>query len=127
MGNMPKKILIVEDDALIAELLLDNIEGLGYTTFVAYDGETGWALAKKETPDLVIQDIGLPSMDGITLCQLIKSKSTTKHARIIMLTGKKMVGDMENAFTAGADAYINKPFEWSRVLKHIQKLLGETV
>lgn len=124
---MPKKILIVEDDALIAELLLDNIEGLGYTTFVAYDGETGWALAKKETPDLVIQDIGLPSMDGITLCQLIKSKSTTKHARIIMLTGKKMVGDMENAFTAGADAYINKPFEWSRVLKHIQKLLGETV
>ena len=122
-----KKILIVEDDVLVAELLLDNIKDLGYKTFVAYDGETGWALAKKEKPDLIIQDIGLPDIDGITLCQYVKSNDSTKHARVIMLTGKKMVGDMEDAFQAGADAYVNKPFEWDRVLRHIQKMLGPDV
>lgn len=126
-GNVPKKILIVEDDVLVAELLVDNISSMGYKTLVAYDGETGWKLTQKEKPDLVIQDIGLPEMDGITLCGLIKKTDATKQARIIMLTGKKKVADMEDAFKAGADAYVNKPFDWDRMLAHIRKLLGPEV
>jgi len=124
---VPKKILIVEDDVLVAELLINNIESLGCKTFIAYDGETGWELAKKEKPDLIIQDIGLPRMDGITLCKLIKSKDSTKQIPVIMLTGKRMVSDMEDAFKAGADAYVNKPFDWDRMLSHIRKILGPDV
>ncbi|OGR42198.1 MAG: hypothetical protein A2X28_09275 [Elusimicrobia bacterium GWA2_56_46] len=124
---MSKKILVVEDDVLVAELLINNIESLGCRTLIAYDGETGWELAKKEKPDLIIQDIGLPRMDGITLCKLIKSKDGTKQIPVIMLTGKRMVADMEDAFKAGADAYVNKPFDWDRMLSHIRKILGPDV
>ena len=123
-GNVPKRILVVEDDLLVAELLTANLENLPYKVYVAYDGETGWAIAQKELPDLVIQDIGLPNMDGFVLCKLIKSRNTTRHARIIMLTGKNLIGEMEKAFQCGADAYVNKPFVWERMLAHIQKLMG---
>ncbi|MFA7009080.1 MAG: response regulator [Elusimicrobiales bacterium] len=124
---MPKKILVVEDDLQVAELLVSNLESLNCKVLVAYDGETGWELAQKEQPDLVIQDLGLPNMDGFALCKLIKNKSTTRHARVIMLTGKTLVGDMENAFQGGADAYVNKPFVWDRMLQHIRKLLGPEI
>lgn len=123
--NKSKKILVVEDDKAVAELLLANIEGLDCEVFVAYDGETGWEIAKKESPDLVIQDLGLPDMTGITLCKLIKSNIKTKHARVIMLTGNQNVGDMEDCFKAGADAYVNKPFNWDHVLRHIQKFMPD--
>jgi len=123
---MPKTILIVEDEALIATVLSARLESLGYKVFAAHDGEEGLALAKKEHPDLAILDIGLPRLDGNTLCELIKAESTLKNVRIIMLTGKKLVGDMETAFKSGAEVYVNKPYDWSRLLGHIKKLLGET-
>ena len=121
---MAKKILIVEDEDLIAKVLSIRLEGLGYEVFTAFDGEEGLEAVKKEKPDLIILDIGLPRMDGNTLCEVIKSGEATKHTKIIMLTGKRLVGDMESSFSAGADFYVNKPYEWSRLLGHIQKLIG---
>jgi DNA-binding response OmpR family regulator len=121
---MAKKILIVEDEDLIAQVLSIRLEGLGYKVVTASDGEEGLAAVKKEKPDLVILDIGLPRIDGNTLCELIKTGEATKAVRVIMLTGKRLVGDMENAFSAGADFYVNKPYEWPRLLGHIQKLIG---
>lgn len=121
---MSKKILIVEDDVLVAELLKDNLESLPYKLFVAYDGQAGLDLVRKEKPDLVILDIGLPQINGFTLCKYIKTTDSTKHARVIMLTGKKTVGDIDDSYQAGADAYVNKPFDWDRLLVHIQKLMG---
>ena len=123
---MSKKILIVEDEDLIAKVLCMRLEGLGYKVVVASDGEEGLELAKKEKPDLAILDIGLPRIDGNTLCELIKAEPSTKGTRIIMLTGHKLVGDMEMAFKSGAEIYVNKPYEWDRLLGHIKKLLGET-
>ena len=121
---MAKKILVVEDEALIANVLSIRLTGLGYKVVTAYDGEEGLAAVKKEKPDLVILDIGLPRIDGTTLCELIKAGAATRKIRVIMLTGKRLVGDMENAFSAGADFYVNKPYEWPRLLAHIQKLIG---
>ncbi|OGS28774.1 MAG: hypothetical protein A2218_11450 [Elusimicrobia bacterium RIFOXYA2_FULL_53_38] len=123
---MSKKILIVEDEELIAKVLCIRLEALGYKVAVANDGEEGLDMAKREKPDLAILDIGLPRIDGNTLCGLIKAEPDTKNTRIIMLTGKKLVGDMEVAFKSGAEVYVNKPYEWSRLLGHIKKLLGET-
>lgn len=121
---MAKKILIVEDEDLIAQVLSIRLEGLGYKVVTASDGEEGLAAVRKEKPDLVILDIGLPRIDGTTLCELIKADAATKAVRIIMLTGKRLVGDMENAFSAGADFYVNKPYEWPRLLGHIRQLIG---
>ena len=124
---MVKKILIVEDENLIAKVLSIRFENLGYKVTVAYDGEAGLAAVKKEKPDLVMLDIGLPKIDGNMLCELIKTDAALKHIKVVMLTGKRLVGDMENAFQAGADLYVNKPYEWERLLAQIQKLLGPAV
>lgn len=121
---MAKKILIVEDEALIAKVLSIRLECLGYKVFTAFDGEEGLAAVRKEKPDLVILDIGLPRIDGNTLCELIKGGAAGKETRVIMLTGKRLVGDMESAFAAGADFYLNKPYEWTRLLRYVKTLIG---
>ncbi|HNW43559.1 MAG TPA: response regulator [Elusimicrobiales bacterium] len=120
---MSKKILIVEDENLIAKVLSIRFENLGHKVFVAADGEAGLALVKKEKPDLVMLDIGLPKIDGNTLCELIKTDADLKHIKVVMLTGKSLLGDMENAFHAGADLYVSKPYDWARLLAQLQKLL----
>jgi len=121
---MAKKILIVEDEDLIAKVLAIRLEGLGYKVVTAFDGEEGLSAVKKERPDLVILDIGLPKIDGNTLCELIKTDPSTKGIRVIMLTGKRLVGDMETAFSNGADFYINKPYDWARFLERVKQLIG---
>lgn len=123
MGNA-KKILVVEDEDLIAKVLAIRLEGLGYKVVTAFDGVEGLDAVRKEKPDLVILDIGLPKLDGNTLCEMIKTDAATKHIRVIMLTGKRLVGDMESAFSAGADFYINKPYEWQRLQDKIKQLIG---
>lgn len=121
---MAKKILIVEDEDLIAKVLSIRLEALGYKVSIAVDGEEGLDAVRKQKPDLVVLDIGLPRIDGNTLCELIKTSADTKDVKVIMLTGKRLVGDMENSFKAGAEVYMNKPYEWPRLLAHIEKLIG---
>lgn len=119
-----KKILIVEDEDLIAKVLAIRLEGLGYKVATAADGEEGLAAVRKEKPDLVILDIGLPRIDGNTLCEMIKTAPETKGVKVIMLTGKRLVGDMEKAFSSGADFYINKPYDWGRFMERVKQLIG---
>ncbi|OGS11871.1 MAG: hypothetical protein A2234_09100 [Elusimicrobia bacterium RIFOXYA2_FULL_58_8] len=121
---MGQKILIVEDEDLIAKVLSIRFENLGYAVFVAGDGEAGLATVKKEKPDLVLLDLGLPKIDGTTLCELIKTDAALKNTKVIILTGKRLMGDMENSFQAGADLYVNKPYEWERLLAQVKKLLA---
>lgn len=121
---MAKKILIVEDEPLISKVLTIRLESLGYKVYAALDGEEGLDLVKKQKPDLVMLDIGLPKLDGNTLCELIKIGEDTKHIKVIMLTGHRQMSEMENSFKAGADVYVNKPYEWARLHDHIKKLIG---
>ncbi|PIS47145.1 MAG: two-component system response regulator [Elusimicrobia bacterium CG08_land_8_20_14_0_20_51_18] len=122
---MPKKILLVEDEDLIVKVLSIRLENAGYKVESAFDGNEGLEKARKNPPDLAIIDIGLPKIDGNTLCELIKSNENTKKTRIIMLTGRRLVGDMETSFKSGADIYVNKPYEWDRLLEKVQKLIGK--
>lgn len=121
---MAKKILIVEDETLIAKVLTIRLEALGHKVLTAEDGEKGLDAVKKHKPDLVLLDIGLPKLDGTTLCELIKAGADTKHIKVLMLTGHRQMNEMEDSFKAGADAYVNKPYEWARLQEHIVKLLG---
>lgn len=119
---MAKKVLIVEDEDLIAKVLSIRLEAAGYEVEVAYDGSEGLDKVKSFKPDLAIVDIGLPKIDGNTLCELIKKSEYVKNIKVIVLTGKKLVADMEKAFDSGADAYVPKPYEWDRLIAKIKSL-----
>jgi DNA-binding response OmpR family regulator len=123
MGSM-KKILVVEDDQSTADILELRLCAAGYDPVIARDGKYGWHFAKSEKPDLVIMDVGLPMIDGFSLCDMIKKDKDLKDTPVIMLTAKNTVGDWEDGFSAGADAYLNKPYVWDRLLLKIKELLG---
>ena len=117
---MARKVLIVEDENNIAELLHLYLEKEGFETEVASDGGKGVELFRSFRPDLVLLDIMLPVMDGWSVCRKIREESKTP---IIMLTAKGETGDKVSGLEMGADDYIVKPFEMKEVLARIHAVL----
>ena len=117
---MPKKVLIVEDDGNIAELLHLYLEKEGFETQVAKDGGKGVEYFRSFQPDLVLLDIMLPIMDGWTVLKKIRETSKTP---VIMLTAKGETEDKVTGLEGGADDYIVKPFEMKEVLARIHAVL----
>lgn len=117
---MPK-ILIVEDDTRVAELLKRGLDEEGFETQVAYDGEMGKKLSLYNTYDLVITDIILPKISGIDLCLSIRKNNP--GLPIIMLTALGTTDDKVDGFDAGADDYLVKPFDFRELLVRIRALL----
>ncbi len=117
---MAQKILIVEDDGNIAELLHLYLEKEGYETKIASDGGKAVELFRSFSPDLVLLDIMLPVMDGWSVLKRIRAESKTP---IIMLTAKGEVSDKVTGLEQGADDYIVKPFETKEVLARIHAVL----
>ncbi|MEG0825733.1 MAG: response regulator transcription factor [Oscillospiraceae bacterium] len=117
---MARKVLIVEDDSNIAELLHLYLEKEGFQTVVANDGGKGVELFRSEHPDLVLLDIMLPVMDGWSVCKKIRENDKTP---VIMLTAKGEMTDKVAGLEMGADDYIVKPFEMKEVLARIHAVL----
>src|SRR5476649_1984964 len=105
-----KKILVVEDDPDISELITYNLERQGYEIACLYDGSHAVDFVHKRKPDLIILDLMLPEVDGIEICRTLKSDSTTKSIPIVMLTAKSEEADVVVGLQMGADDYIPKPF-----------------
>lgn len=120
---MPKKVLIVEDEANIAELLHLYLEKEGFATEVAKDGSKALELFRSFSPDLVLLDIMLPILDGWTVLKKIREQDTTP---VIMLTAKGETNDRVAGLEQGADDYIVKPFEMKEVLARIHAVLRRT-
>jgi two-component system, cell cycle response regulator DivK len=106
---MPYKILIVEDNENNRSLLKDILIFHGYEIEVASDGQEGVKLARKLMPDLILMDIQMPGMDGMTAGSLLKGDPTTSGLKIIALTSFAMRGDKEKFMEAGFDGYLSKP------------------
>ncbi|MBQ6756582.1 MAG: response regulator transcription factor [Oscillospiraceae bacterium] len=117
---MPKKILVIEDEANIAELLRLYLEKEGYETAVAKDGGAGVAAFDAEKPNLVLLDIMLPVMDGWQVLREIRARGKTP---VIMLTAKGETQDKITGLESGADDYITKPFEVKEVVARIHAVL----
>lgn len=117
------KILIVDDDTNICELLRLYIEKEGYTTVLAHDGEQAVDLFNKEQPSLILLDIMLPKLDGWQVCREIRK---TSDCPIIMLTAKGEVFDKILGLELGADDYVVKPFEAKEVIARIRAVLRRT-
>ncbi|MBE6797317.1 MAG: response regulator transcription factor [Ruminococcaceae bacterium] len=117
---MNKKILIVDDDQNICELLRLYIEKEGYTAVLAYDGQAALTQFNNLSPDLVLLDIMLPKLDGWQVCREIRKTSDTP---IIMLTAKGEVFDKVLGLELGADDYVTKPFETKEIIARIKAVL----
>ncbi len=117
---MARKVLIIEDDGNIAELLQLYLEKEGFETAVADDGEKGLEMFQSLKPDLVLLDLMLPSMDGWEVCKKIREEGKTP---VIMLTAKGELEDRVTGLEMGADDYIIKPFQMKEVLARIHAVL----
>lgn len=122
---MRQYILIVEDEADIAESLRYNLEREGFRTAIAESGEKGLRLALDENslPSLVLLDLMLPGMSGIELCRRLRREPVTKKIPVIMLTAKAAEVDKIKGLEIGADDYITKPFSVKEVVARIRAVL----
>ncbi len=120
-----KKILVVEDEFDIADGLDARLGLAHYDVIVARNGQEGVTKARAEKPDLIVLDVMMPKLNGFDACKILKSEAGTKHIPILMLTALQAVGDVDQAFEAGADDYLSKPFTNDRLLQKIQNLLAK--
>lgn len=121
--RLMQKILVVEDEVDIADLIRYNLERAGYQVFKAHDGITGTELALKERPDLVVLDLMLPGKNGIGVFKEIKRDSRTAHVPVIMLTARAQTEDRIQGLELGADDYLTKPFSPKELVLRVNAIL----
>jgi two-component system alkaline phosphatase synthesis response regulator PhoP len=121
-----QRILIIEDDEDIRELLVYNLEKNGYEVEAAESGETGLASAGIRKPDLVLLDLMLPGMDGLSVCRQLKSGSVTHEIPIIIISAKGEEADIITGLELGADDYLAKPFSPNILLSRVRAVLRRT-
>ena len=123
MEDGKKKILIVEDEKSISDIIKFNLEKEGYGVVTAYDGKDGLEKALAEKPDLILLDIMLPYMDGFEVCRKVREQSTVP---IIMLTAKEEEVDKVLGLELGADDYVTKPFAMRELVARIKSNIRRT-
>jgi len=114
------KLLVIEDERIIADSLKKGLEQEGFVVDVAYDGQEGYDFALNEEYDVILLDLMLPFMDGLTICK--KLRENEKTTPILMLTAKSEVEDKVNGLNSGADDYLAKPFDFSEVVARVKAL-----
>ncbi len=119
-----KKVLIVEDEKNIVDILRFNLQREGYDTLEAYDGAAGLELALQENPDLVLLDVMLPKMIGFDVCQELRAKGSS--VPVIILTAREEEADKVLGLEIGADDYITKPFSMRELMARVKANIRRT-
>lgn len=114
------RVLIVEDEHRIANTIKEGLEQEHFAVDVAYDGEAGLDLASEDSYDLIVLDLLLPKVDGVTFCKTLRSGGN--HTPILVLTAKGQISDKVTTLDAGADDYLTKPFSFEELLARIRAL-----
>ena len=117
------RILVVEDDRSLSDILEYNLRNAGYEVFVARDGQDGIHQAQSKSPNLVVLDLMLPVMDGLQVCRRLRSDPATADICVLMLTAKSEEADQLVGYSMGADDYVTKPFSIKVLLERIKALL----
>lgn len=120
---MMNKILVVDDDRAINELIKVNLTLTGYSVVQAFDGIEGFALAKQEIPSMVILDVMMPNVDGYTVAQRIRQCEPIKNLPILMLTALSDITDKGKGFDIGIDDYLVKPFDMEELKMRVKAIL----
>jgi two-component system, cell cycle response regulator DivK len=117
------RILVVDDNPTNLKLASDLLEFANYEVLEAEDAEQALRVIQQTPPDLILMDIALPGMDGLTLTRRLKAGNETRHIRIIALTAFAMRGDEERAREAGCDGYITKPIDTRKLARQVAEVL----
>ena len=123
MSEGAHKILLVDDDDMVRDLVAATLKGGDYQLLQAADGGKGLELAREHRPDIVFLDVNMPVMDGVSVCHAIKSDPTTANVTVIMLTALGQEVDKDRARRAGADGYFTKPFSPLTLLRRVDEVL----
>ncbi|MFC1649788.1 response regulator transcription factor [Patescibacteria group bacterium] len=115
------RVLVVEDEHKIANSIKKGLEQETYATDVAYDGESGYDLAATEDYDVIILDLMLPKMDGLTVCKKLREEENV-HTPILILTARGEIEDRVHGLNSGADDYLPKPFAFTELLARVKAL-----
>ncbi len=115
-----QKILVVDDEKTISSYLQRKLGKLGYTVYLAEDGEKALELAFSHFPDLVLLDVKLPRLDGYEVCRRLKADERTRSIPVLILSAKAQQAEIQRGFEAGADRYLCKPMSFPDILKQIQ-------
>jgi two-component system, OmpR family, phosphate regulon response regulator PhoB len=118
-----RKILVVEDESDVADLLTLNFRKAGFKTSMAADGASGLQKAREDRPDFIVLDLMLPKMSGLEVCKILKNDAATSHIPILMLTAKAEEIDRIVGLEFGADDYVTKPFSPREILLRIRAIL----
>lgn len=117
------RILIIEDDPSIAEIVAYNLEQSGHDVSVCHDGQEGLTQALAKPPDLIILDLMLPSLDGIEICRRLRADARAQDVLVLMLTAKAEESDQVVGFAVNADDYVTKPFSVKVLMERVRTLL----
>jgi two-component system, OmpR family, phosphate regulon response regulator PhoB len=121
--TMPRpRILIIEDERALTDVLVYNLQREGYDITVAHDGKEGLRKAQMQVPDLLVLDLMLPGLDGLEVCRAIRAGERTRDVPILMLTARAEETDQVVGFTMGADDYVTKPFSVKVLMQRIKAL-----
>jgi DNA-binding response OmpR family regulator len=117
------KVLIIEDEETLAKTLADKLRADSFTVITAFDGESGLEKIREERPDLIVLDIMLPKLDGLSLCRIIRRDTATSHIPIIMLTARGTEVDKIVGLESGADDYVVKPLALGEFLARVRAVM----
>lgn len=117
------KVLIIEDEETLLQNLAEKLRSEGFTVSIAMDGESGLEKIRSETPDLIVLDIMLPGLDGLSICRMVRHDTATSHIPIIMLTARGTEVDKIVGLESGADDYVVKPFGLGEFLARVRAVM----
>jgi DNA-binding response OmpR family regulator len=120
------RILIVEDNVEVAEMLNFFFSSHGYEVLVAYDGETAIRTCRTDLPSLVLLDVGLPDIDGFTVCRQLRQTARARHLPIIFATKRDRKADKMEGLSLGADDFIAKPFDLEELFLRVQNAISRS-
>lgn len=120
---MKPKVLVVDDEPSIVEILEYNLATAGFDVVTASDGYAAMAAVRSDPPDVVVLDLMLPGMDGLAVCRQIRGDASTNGVRVLMLTAKSAETDEIVGFNLGADDYVTKPFRVAPLIERVKALV----
>lgn len=120
---MQDTVLVVEDESDVVDLVRYNLNRAGFTVLIAVNGLEGLEMARKNRPDVIVLDLMMPEMDGLTLCKTLKKDPETEKIPVLMLTAKGEPAERVQGLELGADDYVTKPFSPRELVLRVQALL----
>ena len=121
------RLLVIEDNPQNLKLAQLLLQRAGHVVLTAPDGEAGLNSARVDRPDLILMDVQMPGMDGLSVTRMLKSEAATAGIKVIALTALAMKGDAERILEAGCDAYLAKPFQYNELVAVVDRVLVPSV